>query len=181
MSFHELISDYPWLTKRMARVNIREQAVDIPARNPLAWLLALFIPRLGIGGGPASILIFVALIGIVAAVAIPAYQDYTVRAKLSEIIRYGNQASKAVEEHVYKTGEIPLRLEDVGISSTPASANIKVVRINAQTGIIQIVLAFSPLDAKSVLFIPSKGEDKKITWRCTSEDIEPKRLPPMCR
>jgi Zn-dependent protease with chaperone function/type II secretory pathway pseudopilin PulG len=181
MSFHELISDYPWLTKRMARISAKEQLADIPNRNPLALLLAIFIPRLGVGGGPASILIFVAIIGILAAVAIPAYQDYTVRAKMSEAIRYGNQASEAVAAQVTKTGEIPQRLEDVGLSSTPDSSNIRAVQVNGKTGIVQIVLAFPPLDGKSVLFIPSMGQDKKITWRCASEDIAKKYLPQACR
>ena len=180
MSFHELISDYPWLTKRMARIN-NERSIDIPTRNPLAWLFAMFIPRLGVGGGAASVLIFVAIIGILAAVALPAYQDYTVRAKMSGVLLYAREASEAVEKHVYKTGEIPERLEEVGMSSTPPSTNIRTVQINPKNGIIQIVLAFSPLDGQSLLFIPSMGQDKKITWRCASENSAKKYLPQACR
>ncbi len=76
MSFNELVSDYPWLVKRVARVAARSQGrpPDIPSRNPLAYLFALFVPRTGAGaggGGLMSLLVVVAVIGIIAAIAIP--------------------------------------------------------------------------------------------------------------
>jgi Zn-dependent protease with chaperone function/type II secretory pathway pseudopilin PulG len=75
MSFHELVSDYPWLVKRLARVvAFREGRVLVPpARHPLAYFFALFVPRMmgGGGGGLVSLLLVVAIIGIVAAIAIP--------------------------------------------------------------------------------------------------------------
>ncbi len=75
MSFHELVSDYPWLVKRAARVvGFREgQAPRLPSRNPLAYFFALFVPRLvgGGAGGLVSLLVLVAIVGIVAAIAIP--------------------------------------------------------------------------------------------------------------
>jgi Zn-dependent protease with chaperone function/type II secretory pathway pseudopilin PulG len=75
MSFHELVSDYPWLVKRVARVTARSQGrpPDIPSRSPVAYLFAIFIPRTGAGGGAGlvSLLLVVAVIGIIAAIAIP--------------------------------------------------------------------------------------------------------------
>jgi Zn-dependent protease with chaperone function/type II secretory pathway pseudopilin PulG len=73
MSFHELVSDYPWLVKRVMRVMARGggAVAEVPARNPLAYLFALFVPRTMAGAGVASILMMVAIIGIIAAIAIP--------------------------------------------------------------------------------------------------------------
>ena len=73
MSFHELVADYPWLVKRAARVVARSDGRDpqIPSRHPLAYVFALFVPRAMVGAGLASMLMMVAIIGIIAAIAIP--------------------------------------------------------------------------------------------------------------
>ena len=73
MSFHELISDYPWLVKRVARVAAQGDGrePEVPSRHPLAYLFAFFVPRTMAGAGAASVLMMVAIIGIIAAIAIP--------------------------------------------------------------------------------------------------------------
>jgi Zn-dependent protease with chaperone function len=82
MSFHELLADYPWLVKRAARLH--DPVYAAPNRNPLAWLLALFIPRFGLGGGMAGMMSMIVVIGIVAAISVPAYKDYVKRAQLAQ-------------------------------------------------------------------------------------------------
>jgi Zn-dependent protease with chaperone function/type II secretory pathway pseudopilin PulG len=87
MSFHELVSDYPWLVKRVARVLSRSGAhVEVPARNPLAYVFALFVPRSMAGAGIASMLMMVAIIGIIAAIAIPSLLRARVSANESAAI-----------------------------------------------------------------------------------------------
>src|SRR5437016_12639345 len=53
----------------MARVLDHPQEAKIPQRNNFAWVLALFVPHLGYAGGAASLLVPIAVIGILAAVA----------------------------------------------------------------------------------------------------------------
>ena len=48
MSFHELVGSYPWLVKRLARVSKKFPQKNMPKRNPFAYLLAIFVPRLDI-------------------------------------------------------------------------------------------------------------------------------------
>jgi len=82
MSFHELVGDYPWLVKRMAAVRALAAGHELrqPSRNKLAAVLALFVPRTGIGSGAAAV-VSIFMVAIMAAVAIPAYKQYQVRAQ----------------------------------------------------------------------------------------------------
>ena len=58
MSFHELISSYPWLTKRLARISPDFPQKKMPHRNPFAYLLAIFVPRPSISSAIFIYLIF---------------------------------------------------------------------------------------------------------------------------
>lgn len=59
MSFHELIASYPWLVKRFARVTQGFRPENMPRRNPLAYLLAIFVPRLSLMSGIVIYLVIV--------------------------------------------------------------------------------------------------------------------------
>src|SRR5207342_1582050 len=83
MSFHELIASYPWTVKRVIRV--LDEKPQIPRRNFFAYLLALCVPYAGRVNAGVGMLLYVYLIGIFAAIAIPAYQDYQMRAKLTAV------------------------------------------------------------------------------------------------
>lgn len=76
MSFNELTAEYPWLCKRMAWVMALRKGSEptLPRRSFWAGLLSAFVPS--IPGGAVSALFVVAMLGILAAVALPAYQEY---------------------------------------------------------------------------------------------------------
>lgn len=176
MSFHELCADYPWIVKRAAR--IAEPAHRAPTRNPLAWLFALFVPRLGLGGSLGGTLVLVAIIGILAAIAIPAYQDFLARSRTTEAMMLGRSATEAVASFYDKNQAVPQTLEQAGFTTTsPAVQSITV----SPKGVVTLIMSTPPLTGKSLLFVPSMGEDKRIKWRCKSEDIQPKYLPAQCR
>lgn len=82
MSYNELIADYPWLVKRTARIFAKATGKPVPAprRHGFAWFLACFTPRTMAGTGAGSILIIVAIIGMMAAIAIPQFMAYRNRA-----------------------------------------------------------------------------------------------------
>jgi Zn-dependent protease with chaperone function len=179
MSFHELIASYPWLVKRMARILPFGQSPKPPGRNPFAWILALFVPRVGMGGSPASLMVTIAVIGILAAVALPAYQAYSTRAKISEALKEGSAASAAVSDFYYRNDAVPKTLEEAGFKPS-APGRVRAMTID-QRGVIRIELAFPPVAGNSVLLIPSLDAQKKIVWRCASQDVQPGMLPQSCR
>jgi Zn-dependent protease with chaperone function len=172
-SFHELTAAYPWLVKRVARVMGKERG--IPRRNPLAFLLAAFVPYAGRLGGGFGVLILVYIVGILAAVAIPAYQEYTVKARISAVVREVAPIEAALGQHYEQTGEVPQSLGDLGLperlqDKTPLSLNNKsmVVTVSLPQG--------------ELLLMPSVGDDKHVSWSCTNgEGLKPKQLPLPCR
>jgi type II secretory pathway pseudopilin PulG len=109
MSFHEFTSGYPWLTKRMAALESAKTGTQIkpPRRSIFAGVLATLVPNVNYGGGGGGAVIGIAIIGILAAVAIPAYQDYTVRAKATQVIALAAAAKTEMYEAYSGAGTMP--------------------------------------------------------------------------
>jgi Zn-dependent protease with chaperone function len=180
MSFHELVAGYPWLVKRMARILSPGQSPRLPSRNPFAWILAVFVPNLGTGGSGASALVVVAVIGILAAVALPAYQDYTTRAKISAAMQQGTPAESAVAGFYSRNNGVPKSLEEAGFTPPAPGPIVRAITLESR-GVIRIELAFTPVAGNSILLVPSLNEQKQIVWKCASRDVPQKFLPQSCR
>lgn len=103
MSFHELTSGYPWLVKRMARLEAKakEEEAIFPRRNFFAWLLACFVPPIPASFGGGNPIMMIAVIGIIAAIAIPQFAAYRNR---SFQVAIQHEVSKLAEaQHTYYT------------------------------------------------------------------------------
>lgn len=119
--------------------------------------------------------------GILAAIAIPAYQDYTIRSKVSMAIMSGDQAKIAVADFIFEHQKIPATLEEAGLTSAPP-VGVKKIAIDNQTGAILVTMNFSPLIGKTLIFNPALDQNNNnIVWTCTSDDIPNKYLPASCR
>jgi Zn-dependent protease with chaperone function len=182
MSLHELLADYPWLVKRMARLmaTAEDREPNFPKRMLGAWLLALFIPRFGGGVGPAaSPFIMVALIGLFAAVAIPAYQDYTVRAKVRAGLNAATEAREKVIRYAGESQKWPTSNQDIGLDENAAGPSLESIQVG-QAGTITLTFAGPPplLAGKTIVLRPQVNGER-VTWLCESS-LQAKLLPKGC-
>ena len=136
-----------------------------------------------------ELMIVVAIIGILAAVALPAYQDYTVRAKLSEVVL----AASGMKTNVSEFFQVNSRMPAVGSISTTTqnskivntivysttATNVGVITANTQTA----AAAGIPANATGAIVLTGTGSTATgvVQWACTSTNIAPKYLPSSCK
>ena len=171
MSFHELISGYPWLTKRAVRMTDEPAA---PSRNPFAYLVAVFVPFGGRLGGGFSFLIMVYIVGILAAVAIPAYQDYTIRTRLTAVVAESRPAREQLAAYYLSNHRVPETLEAAGVATQLADGSALSLDPKRMT------LTVTTKHGELVL-VPADSHGQ-IVWTCTNgQGLKPAQLPPACR
>ncbi|MDO8988525.1 MAG: M48 family metalloprotease [Sideroxyarcus sp.] len=171
MSFHELLAGYPWVTKRVARVMDTDS--PMPKRSVFAYLLAVFIPyagRLGAGFGFLMLVYF----GILAAVSIPAYQDYTNKAKLSAAISESAPVRDGLASYYLANQVPPSTLE---MANQPAQLADGSQLLLDPTSMILTVST----QRGELVFTPQVDEDQDVFWTCSNGDgLTEAQLPPAC-
>jgi type IV pilus assembly protein PilA len=128
-----------------------------------------------------ELMIVVAIIGILAAIAIPQYQDYTIRSKITEGLNMAAPAKLGVAETYASLGAAPADNVEAGISDTISSKYVQSVVVNA--GVIEVTLTgiHSAVDGKIITLTPDFDDAAgRVDWSCTF-DGDPKYVPANCR
>lgn len=144
-----------------------------------------------------ELMIVVAIIGILAAIAIPAYQDYTIRAQVTEGLTLAGDLKASIAEWYANTGNWA-DLSDLGISDPTDKAGKYVTEVDVNGGVITITYgnqANQNVAGDVLSLTPGVNTNLDVVWRCGnandpsgasmeaagSTDVDNKYLPASCR
>lgn len=161
----------------------RKQIAKVRAKEPDQQRQLTLLAARG-GTSPIAIvviaLLLIAMIGIIAAVALPAYQTYTLRARTAQVEYLGRETTKALSAYYEANLSLPESLRQANIAP-PVSPQVRRIALDPGSGELAIELQVKYLEGKHLLFTPVKEQDGSLSWRCHSPDIRPDYLSEPCR
>ncbi|HFB3739379.1 TPA: pilin [Neisseria gonorrhoeae] len=153
-----------------------------------------------------ELMIVIAIVGILAAVALPAYQDYTARAQVSEAILLAEGQKSAVTEYYLNNGKWPENNDEAGVASSSSIKGKYVKQVEVKNGVVTATMNSSNVNKEiqgKKLSLWAKRENGSVKWFCgrpvqrnandgtddtvaadtadTAGKIETKHLPSTCR
>ncbi|HEZ3919787.1 TPA: pilin [Neisseria meningitidis] len=148
-----------------------------------------------------ELMIVIAIVGILAAVALPAYQDYTARAQVSEAILLAEGQKSAVTEYYLNHGEWPGGNSSAGVASSSTIKGKYVKSVEVKNGVVTAQMASSNVNNEikgKKLSLWAKRQDGSVKWFCGqpvkrnannaddvaadgNDKIDTKHLPSTCR
>jgi len=133
-----------------------------------------------------ELMIVVAIIGILAAIAIPAYQDYTIRAQVSEGLNLSGGAKAAVTEYFQDRGSMPSDNTEAGLAAATEIQGKYVDEVDVSDGVIAVQYgnsAHQVISGSHLELSPNTVSAGSVQWDCATAgtEIENKHLPAACR
>ena len=138
-----------------------------------------------------ELMIVVAIIAILAAIAIPAYQNYLIRAQVSEGATLADGAQTAVAEFYSNYGRFPGSNASAGMATAASITGKYISQLDINTGAVggdgiidakfNGTTANTKIQGKDLVFSPITSANGDIHWSCTKSTVDPQYLPSSCR
>jgi type IV pilus assembly protein PilA len=126
-----------------------------------------------------ELMIVVAIIAILAAIALPAYQDFTIRARVSEAVLVASGVKVTVTENINNINELDATACSGVADSTPATQNVSSVTCTGD-GVITVITT-AKAGGVTLTLTPSYVPNELVQWRCEVVDGPNKYVPNECR
>ena len=132
-----------------------------------------------------ELMIVVAIIAILAAVAIPIYQEHIVRTQVTEGLSLTQGAKASVTEHFANRAMFPSDNYDAGLAPPGSITGSYVSAVTIGSGDGEIAVTFggkaNSMIAGQQLLLQASDAGGSLTWSCSSQNIQPRYLPTSCR
>ncbi|NZA28349.1 pilin [Luteimonas sp. SJ-92] len=132
-----------------------------------------------------ELMIVVAIIAILAALALPAYQDYLIRAQVSEGVSLATGARTAVWEYAANHGRLPASNSSAGLPAKGTIVGNYVSEVEVAAGGIQITFgrdANTDIAGATLILLPTLASTSgTVDWTCVGGTVDKKYRPTICR
>jgi type IV pilus assembly protein PilA len=127
-----------------------------------------------------ELMVVIAMVGILASIAIPAYQNYTIRARVMEGLSLAAGAKLAVSEFILTQHVLPENQAVTGFDSPAATTNVASISIADKTG--SVVITYTPVaGGGTILLNPTVQSAGDLTWTCAGGTLAAKYRPSNCQ
>ncbi len=128
-----------------------------------------------------ELMIVIAIIGILAAIALPAYSDYTTRARASELIVGVSAARTAISEYAASQGDLPVNATEAGIDTARVTEKMRSIAISA-AAVVTVVGNATEIGAPvTITLTPTlNGTTQIVNWSCNAA-VGTQFVPASCR
>jgi Pilin (bacterial filament) len=165
----------------------QKRVAEARALSPDATAQIAYLSGRGRGSSALVVLLTVfvgvSLIGIVAAIALPAYQDYVTRSKVSQAIIDATPVKDFVAKYWKDNGAIPAPSNVAEVVNSAPHPYIEKIDINSENGVLTITLSrtLSLIDGKSLQLRPREDAQGQVAWQCVRGEVPARYVPTYCR